>query len=122
MVSVPADRQVKTNFDRDVVLDLSSEEKEMAEGYFPLRLLADPGGAAHSLFQMDDSAVARRLLADVVTPASSYEIPAIELDESTSRAAVATVFEKVNTGGLPLNVFEPPRTKMPPKRALTIRR
>jgi len=32
--------------------------------------------------------------------------PAIELDNSTSKAAVATVFEKVNTGGLPLNAFE----------------
>jgi hypothetical protein len=42
----------------------------------------------------------------VLNPMLSYEIPAIELDKSTTKAAVATVFEKVNTGGLSLNVFE----------------
>jgi hypothetical protein len=36
----------------------------------------------------------------------TYNIPAIELDTETSKSAVATVFEKVNTGGLALNVFE----------------
>src|SRR5690348_2923848 len=45
-------------------------------------------------------------MAAVIQPASSYAIPAIELDNATSKSAVATVFEKVNTGGLPLNVFE----------------
>jgi len=42
----------------------------------------------------------------VLTPLQSYEIPAIELDKTTTKGAVATVFEKVNTGGLALNVFE----------------
>ena len=42
----------------------------------------------------------------VITPAGTYNIPAIELDRATSKSAVATVFEKVNTGGLALNVFE----------------
>ena len=44
--------------------------------------------------------------AQVIQPASTYNIPAIELDKETSKSAVATVFEKVNTGGLTLNVFE----------------
>ena len=42
----------------------------------------------------------------VLKPVGTYNIPAIELDKHASKAAVATVFEKVNTGGLPLNVFE----------------
>lgn len=34
-VSVPADKKVKTNFDRDVVLDLSTRELEIANFHFP---------------------------------------------------------------------------------------
>lgn len=106
VISIPGDGIVKANFDRDIVLDLSTGEKERAEGYFPLRLLTDTLAASEWLFELDDKAVAQQVLACVVAPAAAYEIPAIALDESTSRAAVATVFEKVNTGGLPLNVFE----------------
>ena len=35
-----------------------------------------------------------------------YQLPVIELDKDTSKEAVCTVFEKVNTGGVVLNVFE----------------
>ena len=44
----------------------------------------------------------------VFIPLTQYKIPAIKLESDTSKEAVATVFEKVNTGGLPLNVFESP--------------
>lgn len=39
-----------------------------------------------------------------------YNIPAIELDNETSKSAVANVFEKVKVGGLPLNVLALPTT------------
>lgn len=35
-----------------------------------------------------------------------YQLPVIQLHRSTSKEAVCLVFEKVNTGGVPLNVFE----------------
>ena len=35
-----------------------------------------------------------------------YRVPVIALDRSTSKEAVCVVFEKVNTGGVPLTVFE----------------
>lgn len=106
VVSVPGDGIVRTNFDKDVLLDLSSEEKERAEAHFPLRLLYDPFAATTWLAGLPDVTVMPRVIADLMQPAGSYAIPAIVLDNSTSKAAVATVFEKVNTGGLPLNVFE----------------
>ena len=49
---------------------------------------------------------ARKFHKQFIKPATTYDIPAIVLDEDTDKAAVATVFEKVNIGGLPLNVFE----------------
>jgi len=36
----------------------------------------------------------------------SYSLPVIELTKETSKEAVCLVFEKVNTGGMPLSVFE----------------
>ncbi|MEY4908592.1 MAG: hypothetical protein RL260_2310 [Pseudomonadota bacterium] len=36
----------------------------------------------------------------------NYQLPVIQLHRSTSKEAVCLVFEKVNTGGVPLNVFE----------------
>ncbi|SDT72409.1 DUF262 domain-containing protein [Jiangella sp. DSM 45060] len=104
--SIPGDGIVRENFGKEVVLDLSDPEKERAAGLFPVRLLF--GGAATGtwMFACEDKGQATQFWADVVQPASTYNIPAIELDKFTSKSAVATVFEKVNTGGLPLNVFE----------------
>lgn len=106
IVSVPGDGVVRSNFGKDIDLDLSSEHMEREHGYLPLRLLYDPFAATTWLSQLPDSSVMPRVIADLLNPVGSYAIPAIVLDDSTSKAAVATVFEKVNIGGLPLNVFE----------------
>lgn len=104
--SVPADGVIRTNFDRDVVLDLSTPDKQREAGYFPLNLLFDPTGSMEWLFALEDKSLAFSFMENFVSPAGKYNIPAIELDADTDKAAVATVFEKVNIGGLPLNVFE----------------
>ncbi len=102
---VPANGVIRTNFDRDIVLDLSTPEKEQVQAHFPLRLLCDPWGAMTWLNGVE-SELRIAFQAQLLMPVASYKIPAIELDASTSKAAVATVFEKVNTGGLSLNAFE----------------
>lgn len=104
--SVPGDGIERTNFGKDIVRDLSTPERERAEGCFPARLLLDPLGAAMWLTADSGNDMFTRFLATIVQPAQAYSIPAIELDETTTKAAVTTVFEKVNIGGLPLNVFE----------------
>ena len=105
VIAVPADGIMKKNFDRDVVLDLSTTEKQYENGYFPLNLLYSSEGTRW-LMKHPDNDVALEFLDTYVQRASQYQIPAIELDKETDKAAVATVFEKVNIGGLPLNVFE----------------
>jgi hypothetical protein len=104
--SLPADGVVRTNFGKDVELDVSTPDKERAAGLFPFRLVGDPTEAVNWLLGLDDNKLFAQFQTAVFGPMQSYEIPAIELDRGTTRAAVATVFEKVNTGGLPLNVFE----------------
>lgn len=106
VISVPADGVIRKNFDRDIVLDLSTPDKQRAEGFFPLNLLFDGSGAMRWLFDCDDKDLAFAFQEKFVATVGKYNIPAIELDADTDKAAVATVFEKVNIGGLPLNVFE----------------
>jgi hypothetical protein len=105
--SIPADGTIRSNFGKQVDFDISSEDKEISERHFPLRLLYDPLGAATWLTKLPDVATTMPVfMAQVIQPTNTYDIPAIQLDKTTSKSAVATVFEKVNTGGLPLNVFE----------------
>ncbi|MGC5583825.1 GmrSD restriction endonuclease domain-containing protein [Ornithinimicrobium sp. W1665] len=104
VISVPADGVIRTNFGKDVVLDLSDEHKQREQGYFPLHLLY--GDYMSWILELEDRALGKRFHEDFIKPAATYDIPAIVLDERTEKAAVATVFEKVNIGGLPLNVFE----------------
>ena len=105
VLSLPADGIIRSNFGRDVELDVSTRDGEHVHGYFPVSLLFSDD-AIEWLFDLADPAQAKLFNAKVIQPARTYNIPAIELDTSTSKSAVATVFEKVNTGGLALNVFE----------------
>jgi translation elongation factor P len=63
-------------------------------------------GSALPISQLSDTKIMNQVVAHLLTPVGAYAIPAIVLDDSTSKSAVATVFEKVNIGGLALNVFE----------------
>lgn len=103
VISIPADGLVKEDFGRVIVKDLSTPEKQREQGYFPLHLLY--GEYVDFLFDLDRD-LGRAFHEHFIKPAGIYDIPAIILDEKTDKAAVATVFEKVNIGGLPLNVFE----------------
>lgn len=106
VVSLPGDGIERENFGRTVVRDLSTPEAQQAHAVFPLNLLFGGFDTSQWLLGLADKDVARAFTTAILTPASKYQIPAIELDKETSKAAVATVFEKVNTGGVPLNVFE----------------
>lgn len=104
VVSIAGDGIRRTNFGKDVDLDLSTHIKQQTEGYFPLNLLY--GDYMSWVFELEDHGLGKAFHKRFIQPAATYDIPAIVLDEDTDKAAVATVFEKVNIGGLPLNVFE----------------
>lgn len=104
VLSIAGDGVRRTNFGKDVDLDLSTPVRQQAEGYFPLNLLY--GDYMSWVFELEDHALGKAFHKRFIQPAATYDIPAIVLDEDTDKAAVATVFEKVNIGGLPLNVFE----------------
>ncbi|WP_353082784.1 GmrSD restriction endonuclease domain-containing protein, partial [Tessaracoccus lapidicaptus] len=104
VISIPADGIVRSNFGRDIELDLSTRARQHEERFFPLHLLY--GDYMSWILELNDRDLGLAFHEQFIKPAATYDIPAIVLDESTDKAAVATVFEKVNIGGLPLNVFE----------------
>lgn len=106
VLSLPADGIERTNFGRDIVRDLSTPEKQAEQRIVPVSLFLDSFPLFSLISGMDDREVGDQFVREVVQPTSAYRIPAISLDRRTSKAAVATVFEKVNTGGVPLTVFE----------------
>ena len=112
---VPADRIVRSDFGRTVVLDLSTREREIAAGMFPLDIVLDGGATmdwqmAYLLSQpgdQPDRLEKWRLFQDaIINPFLHYQVPTIDLARSTPKEAVCQVFEKVNTGGVTLTVFE----------------
>lgn len=107
-ISVPADKKIKTNFDRDVVLDLSTRKKEIKNFYFPCSEILSSSDWEYALIKkrperIQDFMAFREKVIDAF---KDYQLPAITLGKATSKEAVCLVFEKVNTGGVPLSVFE----------------
>lgn len=114
VLAVPADRKIKKNFDRDIVLDLSDREKEYEHKMFPLNIvyhgidLMDWALGYAQYYAVDKEAVElfKQFKDQIVDTISMYKLPVITLDKSTPREAVCKVFENVNTGGVALTVFE----------------
>lgn len=108
VIAVGEDKIQRTNFGRDVVLDLSSRDKEHDAFCFPCNEIFDANPWMYSLMQRHQERVPQfmRFSEEVLEPFRRYLVPVIELKKATSKEAVCLVFEKVNTGGVPLSVFE----------------
>ncbi len=120
VIAVPRDRMLKTNFDRNTILDLSSSEKEYKLKMYPVNIILNHTlvgqwmlGYFNYYNQLNDEnerkkalelyeAFSRRVLETIW----SYNLPVIILDRETSREAVCKIFENVNTSGIVLTVFE----------------
>ncbi len=118
IVAVPADRIVRSDFGRAIDLDLSTRDREIAEEMFPLDIVLDsgatmdwqmaylqsgPGGQPGQPERVDRW---KRFHDGIIKSFEQYHVPTIDLAKSTPKEAVCQVFEKVNTGGVTLTVFE----------------
>ena len=114
VIAVPSDRKVKTNFDRDVVLDLSTRELEFEHEMFPINIIFDSNARedwadGYKEYHEYDKAFMekyKQFRTQVIDTIVGYKLPVITLGKETPREAVCKVFENVNTGGVPLTVFE----------------
>lgn len=108
IVAVEADKCLRENFGRDIRLDLSSPEKEYQQLYFPCRQTMNSDAWEEGLQETrpEQFNLYMQFRKRVLQAFRNYQLPVIQLHKSTSKEAVCLVFEKVNTGGVPLNVFE----------------
>jgi hypothetical protein len=107
-VALEADRKKKENFGRDVKLDLSTPEKECKEFFFPCNQILNSDKWEESLqeYAPDKFGDYMQFRKKILNEFRGYQLPVISLGKGTSKEAVCLVFEKVNTGGVPLSVFE----------------
>jgi len=107
-ISVPEDRKIKTNFNRDISLDLSSQELEFKNFYFPCSQILNSDKWEESLHDHVPKKFGTfmEFRKHILSAFRTYQLPVITLGKATSKEAVCLVFEKVNTGGVPLSVFE----------------
>lgn len=108
IVAVDEQRTLRSDFGRKVDLDLGTREKEIAAFHFPCSQILDSSKWEYALVQADRDKFIRfmQFREKVLDAFRRYMLPVISLKKETSKEAVCLVFEKVNTGGVPLSVFE----------------
>jgi hypothetical protein len=113
IIGVPEDRVLRSNFGRDVDLDLSTPEQEYQAMMFPVNRVFEWDDWKDSFgdYWIAKGDIEKRLFFrtfqdEVLQNFRGYHVPVIALDRNTSKEAVCLVFEKVNTGGKALDAFE----------------
>jgi hypothetical protein len=113
IVGVPEDKIERTDFGREITRNLSTPQEEYAAFMYPVSHVFDWdkwqdgfdeywSGDNNKQVREDFRTFKRKILENF----KYYRVPVIALDRSTSKEAVCVVFEKVNTGGKPLDAFE----------------
>ena len=108
VVAVDENRQLRSDFGRRVELDLSTTELECQHLHFPCNQIMVSDDWETTLFRVAPAQFGAYIefRGQVLAAFRNYQIPVIQLQRETSKEAVCLVFEKVNTGGVPLSVFE----------------
>lgn len=114
IVSVSEKKQRTTDIGRTVTLDLSTQEKEFENLMFPLNITFSTPDVMNWMMQLhayhnhqpDVIALFQEFYTKVLMSVQAYTMPVIQLDKETPKEAVCQIFENVNTGGVPLTVFE----------------
>ena len=114
VISLNEKKQITINFGRTIELDLSTRELEYKNGYIPANIIFnrekyDNWRNGYLKFHNDDRQYIdkeRKFSDKVLYLILNYHIPVISISKDIPRVAVCQIFENVNTGGVPLTVFE----------------
>jgi hypothetical protein len=111
IISINEYKQVTENIGRTIVLDLSKEEFEYKNLMYPVCMIDE-----YSLWRREfnrywkhDSAKSEfwdNFEDKIINSFNKYMLPVIVMKKENKKEAVCQVFEKVNTGGVSLTVFE----------------
>ena len=108
IVAVDENKQLRSNFGRDVDLDLSTREMECKRLFFPCNQTMNSASWEYDLIKVSPSnhVTYMNFRERILEPFRRYLLPVILLNKETSKEAVCLIFEKVNTGGVQLTVFD----------------
>ena len=100
-----------SDFGRKVELDVSTPDNEFELGLFPVSCVFDPAvwrRGYQKKYRQDEPKldIFDEFEKQIIERFQQYRVPTIELLRETPKEAVCQVFEKVNTGGVTLTVFE----------------
>ena len=110
VIIVPEDGIVR-RFGGGVELDVSTAEREFEQHMFPVDRVFDSAEWRQAYsnywnFDRDKMMLFNEFERDVIKRFEQYQVPVIQLRRQTPKEAVCLVFERVNTGGVVLTVFE----------------
>lgn len=114
VISIPATKQLTSDFGRKIDKDLSTRRDEFRLKMFPLNIILDSSeeqgwqNEYYKYYNYDPAVIQQftLLFSNIIMPTQKYALPVILLDKETPKEAVCQVFENVNTGGVSLTVFE----------------
>lgn len=115
IISVNEKKIITSNIGRDIELDLSSREKEYENMMFPLNIVFSSASINDWMLGLLNHyksettkylSIYNDFYNKIISRIILYKLPVITLTKDTSNEAVCQIFENVNTGGVPLNVFE----------------
>lgn len=105
---VEEDRVLRENFGRDIKKDLSTKENEYELMCFPCSQILNSDDWEAGLYEYSPEKFQMYMCfrKQILNSFRTYDVPVIELKKDNKKEAVCLVFEKVNTGGVPLSIFE----------------
>jgi hypothetical protein len=109
--SINENKIITKNIGRDIVLDLSTSEAEYENMMYPVWMIDEysvwrKGFNKHWHYNSEKSEFWDAFEDKVINSFNRYMLPVIEMKKINPKEAVCQVFEKVNTGGVSLSVFE----------------
>lgn len=110
VLSIPEDKQVRA-FGGEITQDVTTLEREYAADLFPTNCIfasAEWRQAYNKYWRYTPEKIQLFDVfeREVIKRFEQYQLPVIELKKETPKEAVCLVFERVNTGGVALTVFE----------------
>jgi len=111
IISINEYKQVTENIGRTIVLDLSKEEFEYKNLMYPVCMIDEYSSWRREFnkYWKHDSAKSEfwdNFEDKIINSFNKYMLPVIVMKKENKKEAVCQVFEKVNTGGVSLTVFE----------------
>jgi hypothetical protein len=111
IISLNEKKQITRNFGREIILDLSAEQYEFEELMYPVWMVDEYSEWRIKFEEYHDYDKGKIKFINefekkIIKNFENYQVPVIFMKKENSKEAVCQVFEKVNTGGVSLNVFE----------------